>query len=272
MPQRFLKPAITNSSKWNRVSFQSQSLYIRLLTKVDDYGRCDGRTSVVLGECFSVWNELHPQESINLQQCEAMLQQLAASPIILIYEVDGKKIIQFLDWTERIRDNTVSKWPSPQVAANSCELLLPTSPPTPSPPSLGGLVEEAFKIFWRAYPRKEAKGAALKSFIRLGCYKMMEKILPAIERQRKTIQWSKDDGKFIPHPTTWLNQGRWEDEGIQLNGHIQTRSPDVWSVGNGRYTLESGPKIEHFGGNQQSFETHSTAWQQWRSKRLEAAR
>jgi hypothetical protein len=25
-------------------------------------------------------------------------------------------------------------------------------------------------------------------------------------------QWRRDDGRFIPHPATWLNQRRWEDE------------------------------------------------------------
>ncbi len=25
-------------------------------------------------------------------------------------------------------------------------------------------------------------------------------------------QWTKDDGTYIPHPATWLNQECWEDE------------------------------------------------------------
>ena len=39
----------------------------------------------------------------------------------------------------------------------------------------------------------------------------VEKILKAVERQSKLPQWIKDKGQFIPHPTTWLNQERWED-------------------------------------------------------------
>jgi len=34
----------------------------------------------------------------------------------------------------------------------------------------------------------------------------------AIERQKSSRQWTKDDGQYIPNPSTWLNQERWEDE------------------------------------------------------------
>ena len=29
---------------------------------------------------------------------------------------------------------------------------------------------------------------------------------------KKSKEWKKENGKYIPHPTTWLNQKRWEDE------------------------------------------------------------
>jgi hypothetical protein len=37
-------------------------------------------------------------------------------------------------------------------------------------------------------------------------------MLSAVEAQKQTDQWTKDGGQYIPHPSTWLNQGRWEDE------------------------------------------------------------
>ena len=37
-------------------------------------------------------------------------------------------------------------------------------------------------------------------------------MLSAIDTQKKSDQWKKDNGQFIPNPTTWLNQRRWEDE------------------------------------------------------------
>jgi hypothetical protein len=145
MPQRFLKPGITNSSRWNRVSFKAQSLYVRLLTLVDDFGRYDGRPSVIWGYCFAIWNEEHPNDAVSPQETAALCQQLAAEDLIEIYEADGKKVVQITQWTERAR-STTSKWPknkgNSKVDSNplpnpaeSCEILPPSSPPSPSPSS-----------------------------------------------------------------------------------------------------------------------------------------
>jgi hypothetical protein len=139
MPQRFLKPGITNSDRWNSVTFASQSLYIRLLTEVDDYGRCDGRKAVILGNCFSVWNDRNPQSVINLQQVEQMLQELASIGLIETYESEGKQVIQITQWTERVRSGCREKWPKRPVSeklqqnpADSCGFLPSPSPPPPS--------------------------------------------------------------------------------------------------------------------------------------------
>jgi hypothetical protein len=142
MPQRFLRPGIRNSERWNSVPFDCQSLYIRLLTLVDDYGRHDGRPAVIHGECFAVWNEQNPKQAIDLAHFRRMLQQLAATPanLIRLYEADGKQVLQILQWEERIREGTKEKWPkappieNPQQLAATCSNLLPPSPP-PSPSS-----------------------------------------------------------------------------------------------------------------------------------------
>ena len=39
-------------------------------------------------------------------------------------------------------------------------------------------------------------------------------MITAVEAQRASAQWRKDGGEFIPHPRTWLHQGRWKDEGV----------------------------------------------------------
>lgn len=72
---------------------------------------------------------------------------------------------------------------------------------------------EEFAAFWSAYPRHTDKQAALRAFEKLKPDEtMMQTILAAIERQKQSAQWTKDGGQFIPHPATWLNGRRWEDE------------------------------------------------------------
>lgn len=70
-----------------------------------------------------------------------------------------------------------------------------------------------FPAFWSAYPKKVAKTTAQTAFKKLNPdAAMMETILKALEKQKKSIQWTKDNGQFIPNPSTWLNQKRWEDD------------------------------------------------------------
>jgi hypothetical protein len=40
----------------------------------------------------------------------------------------------------------------------------------------------------------------------------IEQILAVIEKLKQSEQWIRDNGQYIPHPSTWLNQGRWTDE------------------------------------------------------------
>lgn len=70
-----------------------------------------------------------------------------------------------------------------------------------------------FDDFWREYPKKVAKAEAQKSFAKLKPDEpMLQAMLEAVRWQRDTEGWRKNNGQFVPNPTTWLNQRRWEDE------------------------------------------------------------
>lgn len=67
-----------------------------------------------------------------------------------------------------------------------------------------------FTEFWQAYPRKVGKGAAEKAWAKLK--PDLQTVLSALAWQSRQDGWTKDQGAFIPHPATYLNQRRWEDE------------------------------------------------------------
>ena len=70
-----------------------------------------------------------------------------------------------------------------------------------------------FDRFWEAYPRKTAKQEAIKAFEKLKPDAMLiETMVKAIAQQKQSAQWQEDGGRYIPHPATWINQHRWEDE------------------------------------------------------------
>ncbi len=70
-----------------------------------------------------------------------------------------------------------------------------------------------FDDFWKAYPKKKAKADAEKAWRSKAVEgdKHIHAILSAIERQKQSADWQKDNGKFIPFPATWLRGRRWED-------------------------------------------------------------
>ena len=72
---------------------------------------------------------------------------------------------------------------------------------------------EGFEEFWKAYPKKVAKGDARKAWKQTdGIRPELGKILEAIRNQSRSDQWMKAGGQFIPHPATWLRAERWDDE------------------------------------------------------------
>lgn len=71
--------------------------------------------------------------------------------------------------------------------------------------------QTAFEQFWKAYPRKTAQAQALKAWQKIKKdLPPIDELVAIIERQKA---WSTfANSKYIPHPATWLNGGRWLDE------------------------------------------------------------
>ena len=91
---------------------------------------------------------------------------------------------------------------------------------TPIPPKG---VAAGFAEFWSAYPLKKAKATAEKAWAKLKpSADLQAAILSAIAAHKLSADWQRDGGQYIPHPTTWLNQRRWEDEVI----HARSQRPD----------------------------------------------
>jgi hypothetical protein len=69
-----------------------------------------------------------------------------------------------------------------------------------------------FAEFWLAYPdrRKGAKPQCEEKWSKHRLDTVADKILADIEERKRSRDWTKDGGDFIPAPLTYLNQRRWE--------------------------------------------------------------
>lgn len=104
----------------------------------------------------------------------------------------------------------------------------------PHTPQRGDEAAELWEKFWAAYPRKQAKEAAKKAWDKLKPTKEnLAIMLSALSKQKRSSQWTRDNGQYIPYPATWLNGRRWEDA-------VQ----DAGSVAQGRGTSYDLDEIE----------------------------
>lgn len=234
MPNRIIKESICISESVDALSLEAERLFYRLLVNCDDYGTFDARIPIIKNRCFPL-----KSDDIIDDQMIAWLSELESQEIIFFYEYSCKKYLKFTHWESHqqirakrrknpdpddqnsnrisldiicnhqksdapvIQSNPIQSEsnPNPIRNPNHCAVSVPDPAPTE---------ENNFDIFWDAYPKKVGKALAKKSFSKAKV--PIEKILQAIESQKKSKQWISENGRFIPNPATWLNQGRWDDE------------------------------------------------------------
>lgn len=88
---------------------------------------------------------------------------------------------------------------------------------------------EDFEKFWSVYPNKKSgKSNAFISWKKLnGRRPPVEQITAAIEKQKSSTDWTKDNGQFIPMATTWLNQKRWD---AVMDIQVQPAAPKTSTI------------------------------------------
>jgi hypothetical protein len=72
---------------------------------------------------------------------------------------------------------------------------------------------EAFEKFWSEYPsckRKGSKSDAFKTYKKFE--KFSELIISVLRKFKEDQSFLKNDGEFIPAPSSWLNKKHWENE------------------------------------------------------------
>ena len=68
------------------------------------------------------------------------------------------------------------------------------------------------EVIYKAYPRKIGKGAAIKAIVKaLNKGVSANILLHAVNEYSDAIAWQQNRS-LIPHPATWFNQERWEDD------------------------------------------------------------
>ena len=114
--------------------------------------------------------------------------------------------------TVRRKNEPLSEKPSTEKPTTENPTLINNiyNKTTPRNPPEG---DAAFDRFWSRYPRKQDKAKARRAWAKLAPDgALAERIMAALEVQRRSESWTREGGRYIPMPSTWLNGRRWEDE------------------------------------------------------------
>lgn len=91
MPNRLLRESICRSESIDALSWFQEVLFYRLIVNCDDFGRFDGRPAIIKGSLF-------PLKDVAIADIKKALSQLVALGMIMVYESQGKPVIQLLTW------------------------------------------------------------------------------------------------------------------------------------------------------------------------------
>jgi uncharacterized protein YdaU (DUF1376 family) len=114
------------------------------------------------------------------------------------------------------RASTRGKSGAKARSLSTAQAVLEHQPPSLSPSPKKDQEREIharFDKWWDGYPKKVGKDAAWTEFSRLAPDDhLTDTLIAAVSEQRASAQWLQDNGRYIPHPRTWLHQGRWQDQ------------------------------------------------------------
>ena len=235
MPDRIIRDELLESERWLSLKDNADRLaYLALLLRADSLGNFTAEPFRLM----RLWRDFGIS---TLALVSKTVTELADHDLVRCYQVDDKSFVHIPRFGQRNtryikRVCPQSPWTTDEqkqrLADNSqCEHSVSTpraqrahvrdkkrreenNPLSKKRPLDAPVHRPAwFTDFWTAYPRREAKQAAMRAWDNLKPEaELMNELMPALERAKQSPGWMKDNGKFIPLPASWLNGRRWEDE------------------------------------------------------------
>jgi len=113
MPNRIIREAILSSEKVCSLGWPEEVFYRRLMSIVDDYGRCEASEKLLRSRCYPLQTD-----DVRVADISRWLAACQKSGLILVYAVEGKQYVEVANFQQQQR--SPSKWPAPPANASKC--------------------------------------------------------------------------------------------------------------------------------------------------------
>lgn len=221
--KRMFDNAIINTDKFMDMPLSSKALYFLLGMEADDYGFVSPRRVMKLHNAT--------EDDLKILIAKQYVIYFKTSGVVVITDwkknnwLDKRRVKQ-TEFTEELKmletfeNKYILKGAKPvlseclaSIEENSIEESSIEEYIEPKKNEVLTKVDVMFNDFWNEYPNKKAKQVAYKSFMKLKPdEKLFNELMDKLQMFKKTKDWQKEEGKYIPYPSTWINQKRWEDE------------------------------------------------------------
>ena len=210
--RRMIDPEFFLDIEMSQVSREARLMFI------GTWGLADDNYATLPDEHQWIKAQIFPYEEID---AEKVLNELVKAGKLIRFETeeDGKKWLYIKNFHKYQKVDHPS---APKYARYPQGVLTESSTSPRAQVKLSKVklskdnirsLDETFEQFWSVYPRKAGKKRAHELWYKLSPDgETVGKIMASVEKARGTPQWRERDGQFIPHPSTYLNQERWNDE------------------------------------------------------------
>lgn len=227
---RSIKPEFWRSSDIAKLDVEDRLLFIALWSYVDDNGVGIDKLASIAADLFADDIERDPSETF--ARVSRGLQNLSEAGRIVRYTVDGRDYLEITNWGkhQRIDKPNKARFPShtdnqASIRATLARVAEKVAPGTgeqrnrgteeqgiktcsPAPPPSDRPTR--FDEFWETYPRKVGKDKAKTKYTAATKRADEQTIIDGAHRLANDP--NLPEPKYIPHPTTWLERGGWNDE------------------------------------------------------------
>lgn len=106
MPNRVIREGILDSDRVDKLSWPAEVFYRRLMSIVDDFGRCDGRIQIIRSKLYPL-----RMDKVSMADVEKWMDECSIAGLISRYEVQNKPYLEILDFGQSLR-RMVSAFPN----------------------------------------------------------------------------------------------------------------------------------------------------------------